>query len=342
MLQLRLVDAFLVSVTKTCPKVVLAFALFAGVCSGAHAELFEPLVAPKGLDTEKVALGRRLFFETKLSKDETLSCASCHDLATGGHDPRPFSVGVGGRVGELNSPTVFNAANNFKQFWDGRAADLVEQVDGPVTNPAEMAAEWPVVIERLSRDATYATAFQKKYKDGVTPSNVRDAIATFEKSLITLDSKFDRYLLGNKKALNAQELRGFEAFQKRSCDKCHNGSNLGGVSFERFGVVGKPSFLKGAGSTQRRDMGRFNVTKSKADLHRFKVPTLRNVELTGPYFHNASAATLAEAVKVMAEVQLGIILEPNEVDDIVAFLRTLTGKPPASIASLANPQKRKL
>jgi cytochrome c peroxidase len=309
--------------------------------SAAQADLFEPLKLPTGLDAKKVELGKRLFSETKLSKDGTLSCASCHDFTKGGADARAFSVGVGGTLGDMNSPTVFNAANNFKQFWDGRADDLIAQADGPVSNPAEMAADWPGVIARLQTEPSYVSSFKASYKDGITSLNIRDAIATFEQTLITTGSKFDRYLGGDKKALNALELAGFETFQKLQCDKCHNGPNMGGATFERFGVIGKPAFLKNAGETKKRDMGRFNITKSRADLHRFKVPSLRNITQTAPYFHNASAATLEEAVQIMAEVQLGVKTNAEQTAQLVAFLGTLTGDLPATVAASAKRGKVK-
>jgi cytochrome c peroxidase len=323
------------------PKATLAVTFLAvagiwvAVCLGtAHAnnELFAPLSVPAGLDSKKVDLGRALFTDAHLSKDGTVSCASCHDLAKGGIDGRDFSVGVGGAIGDMNAPTVFNSGGNFRQFWNGRAATLEEQVDGPMTNPAEMAAQWPDVIAKVAKNAAYQAKFTALYRDGVTRENIQDALATFERALVTENSPFDRHLRGEKAALSPQQAAGLDAFQSLGCDRCHNGPNLGGRTFERFGVLGKPSFLRDR-KTLPRDLGRFSITKDQRDLYRFKVPSLRGVGQTAPYFHNASAKTLEAAVQEMALVQLGKQISAQDLAAVVAFLGALEGNQPRILST---------
>ena len=276
------------------------------------------------LDHHKVVLGDRLFHEPQLSADGTISCASCHDLSTGGDDGRRVSVGVGGVEGELNAPTVLNSGFNFRQFWDGRAATLEEQVDGPLQHPHEMANTWEKVLAFLSTDARYAKDFQEAYSDGITPANLRDALATYERSLFTPNSRFDRWLRGEADALTADEQQGFHLFVDTGCVTCHQGVNVGGNLFE---VLGRSAdYFKDRGNEKPADLGRFNVTGNENDKHKFKVPTLRNVELTAPYLHDGSAATLKDAVEVMGTYQIGRELQPREVDLLVIFLKTLTGE----------------
>jgi cytochrome c peroxidase len=286
----------------------------------------EPLLplpdVPK-LDPARVALGRRLFHDPQLSGDGTVSCSSCHDLANGGDDGRPRPLGAGGKTGLVNAPTVYNAALNFVQFWDGRAATLEEQVNGPLSNPLEMASSWAYALAKLKADASYVTAFQASYPDGITQENVRRSIAEFERTLITRGSAFDRFLEGDPNALDAQAREGYETFKSVGCIACHQGSNVGGNMFQRFGVLG--DYFKDRGNVVEADYGRFNVTRNEADRFVFRVPSLRNVEHTAPYFHDGSAATLQEAVQVMAKYQLGRKLADQQVAAILAFLKALSG-----------------
>lgn len=287
-------------------------------------EAVQPLPDSLELDPEKVALGERLFHDVRLSGDDSIGCFSCHGLKTGGVDNRARSTGVNGAIGEVNAPTVFNSGFNFVQFWDGRAATLEEQIDGPVNNPKEMASSWPQVIIKLSQDAAYPDQFSRLYRDGITPSNIRDAIATFERSLVTPNSRFDKYLRGDKDALSAQEKRGFELFQSYGCAACHQGINLGGNMFEKMGLMG--DYFADRGDQTDADKGRFNVEHDENSLHEFKVPSLRNIARTAPYFHDGSAQTLQQAVGIMAKYQLGRPMPQNEADAIVAFLESLTGE----------------
>jgi cytochrome c peroxidase len=279
-------------------------------------------------DARKVALGRSLFFDTRLSGDGTLSCATCHSLDHGGAEPRRTSTGIRGQIGPINAPTVLNAGLNFVQFWDGRAADLQAQAAGPVANPVEMGATWDDVVARLSGDEALRAEFVAIYGDsGVTQANVTDAIAEYERSLVT-PSRFDRFLRGEESALTEDERRGYELFTTVGCTTCHRGANVGGSMYQRMGLV-RDYFAERGTPITDADLGRFNVTHDEADRHRFKVPTLRNVALTGPWFHDGSRETLDDAVRAMGRYQLGRELDADQVRLLVAFLGSLTGDLPA-------------
>lgn len=286
-----------------------------------------PLPPVPNLRADKVALGRSLFVDLRLSRDDSIACVSCHDLATAGHDKRRFSVGVGGAVGTVNAPSVFNAALNFVQFWDGRAGSLEEQAAGPVHNPAEMASAWPQVVAKLSADAALVERFEQVYGHGPTAAAIVDAIATFERTLLTVDAPLDRYLLGDTEAIDIRAKEGFRLFKEIGCASCHQGANVGGNMFQRFGVMAEPVRAR---ADEVADLGRFNVTGRAEDRHVFKVPSLRNVAQTAPYFHDGSAATLEEAVAIMGRSQLGRDLSVREIDSLVAFLDTLSGKRPVT------------
>jgi cytochrome c peroxidase len=295
-----------------------------GVADAFANDPVQPLPEALSADRRKVALGLRLFHDTRLSSDNTISCASCHSLATGGVDGRKFSLGVGGSKGGVNAPTVFNAALNHKQFWDGRAATLQDQAGGPPLNPVEMAStSWDQIVGKLRQDAAFTRDFVAVYPDGWSGSNITDAIAEFEKTLLT-PSRFDAYLRGNPHALNSEEARGYALFKEKGCASCHVGRNLGGQSFEHMGRAADWFAARGTEPTDA-DNGRANVTKNPLDARAFKVPGLRNVELTAPYFHDGSVAGLDEAVRAMAKYQLGTTLSEGDEKAIVAFLKSLTG-----------------
>ena len=292
----------------------------------APAEPILPLPDAAEVNMEKVLLGRSLYFDTALSGDGTISCATCHSLEHGGAEPRKTSIGIRGQVGPINSPTVLNSSYNFVQFWDGRAKDLQEQAAGPVENPIEMGTTWPDVVKRLAKNEEYVAAFAKLYEDGVTKENATDAIAEYEKSLIT-PSRFDAYLKGDATAISDAEKKGYATFKEVGCTACHTGVLAGGTMFQKLGLVN--DYFKDRGTeVTDADLGRFNVTKKPEDKHFFKVPTLRNVELTPPYLHDGSRATLEETVKVMGKYQLGRDLTDAQVNSIVTFLKTLTGELP--------------
>lgn len=287
-------------------------------------EPIRPIPLTVKLDAKKVALGDKLFHDKRLSKDNTLACASCHSLERGGVDGGVGSTGIGGAKGPINAPTVFNSGFNFRQFWDGRASSLEEQAAGPIHNPKEMGSNWAEVLGKLSQDAAFVASFKESYPDGLQPKNIQDAIATFERSLITPNSRFDKYLRGDKAALKDDELRGYQLFKNYGCVACHQGVNVGGNMYQVFGVMG--DYFARRGSVTEADLGRFNVTKNEADKNMFKVPTLRNVALTAPYFHDGSAKTLNDAVDVMFKFQLGRAAPQQDKELIVKFLRTLTGE----------------
>jgi cytochrome c peroxidase len=286
-------------------------------------EPLSPLPAAPKLDPRLVALGRRLFHEKRLSSDETIACASCHDLANGGDDGRQVSLGVQGRVGRVNAPTVYNAALNFVLFWDGRAKTLEEQVGGPMTSAFEMNSPWSDVVGKLRNDPEYARSFAEIFADGVTAENARSAIAAFERRLLTPESPFDRWLQGNESALTPDQEEGYQTFKSAGCVACHQGANVGGNMFQRFGLFG--DYFKDRGQITDADYGRFNVTGNEADRFVFRVPSLRNVEHTAPYFHDGSAPTLERAIQVMAKYQLGRELSARQVAVIQAFLESLSG-----------------
>ncbi len=320
---------------------LLFFYLFAGPPAGSPTSLPEkqisvegresrgsadpilPLPASVELSPAKVSLGERLFHDPLLSHDNSIACASCHALSKGGTDQSRISVGISGALGDVNAPTVFNSGLNIAQFWDGRADTLEEQAAGPVHNPIEMGSNWDEVLHKLNADKDYPALFASSYPDGMNPANIVDAIATFERSLLTPNSRFDRYLLGEKEALSDEELDGYRHFVDYGCVSCHQGAGIGGNMFKRFGVM--DDFFKNR-PPSKADQGRFNVTGLEEDRHVFKVPSLRNVAITFPYFHDGSAQTLDDAVKVMGQYQLGRSLSDKDVQSISAFLRTLTGE----------------
>lgn len=282
-----------------------------------------PIQQAHQLSAQKVALGRSLFHDPRLSRDGSISCASCHDLSRGGADARPRSLGVDRQEGVINAPTVFNSALNFRQFWDGRSPSLEDQVSGPIHNPVEMASTWPQVLERLQADAPLQAQFMAIYRNAPTAAAVQDAIAEFERSLMT-PSRMDRWLQGDADALTQEELAGYRLFKRHGCVACHQGAHVGGNLFQRFGVM--QDYFASKPQLTAADLGRFNVTGREEDRHVFKVPSLRNVALTGPYFHDASAATLEAAVAEMGRYQLGVELPRDDVEAIVRFLHTLTGE----------------
>ena len=283
--------------------------------------LFQPLPGSVEVDAAKVDLGNRLYHDPVLSGDGTLSCASCHDIANGGDDGRVSSIGIGGAVGPINSPTVLNSAHSFAQFWDGRAADLEAQAVGPVENPLEMGNTFEQAVASLEQRPGYVAAFAAIYPDGITRANIADAIAEFERTLDTR-GRWDAFLEGDDAALSELERQGLERFMALGCTACHNGMLLGGTSYQKMGLV-RDYFAQRGGELTDADQGRFNVTGLETDRHLFKVPTLRNVALTAPYFHDGTAATLAEAVGVMAQVQLGVDLEEEVSEDRKCDLKML-------------------
>jgi cytochrome c peroxidase len=275
---------------------------------------------------EKVTLGKMLFFDPRLSKSMLISCNTCHNIGLGGADFQETSTGHKWQKGGRNSPTVLNAVFNLAQFWDGRAADLMEQAKGPLQASVEMNNSPEQVIKTLKSMPGYVAMFKKVFGDAADPvtfDNMAKAIEAFEATLLTPDSRFDNYLAGDEKALSAREKEGLQLYMNKGCGACHGGVNMGGSGYFPFGVVEKPKEEITAG-----DMGRFKFTGSKSDEYVFKSPSLRNLELTPPYFHSGKVWCMKEAVGIMGAAQLGIKLTPDDVEKITDFLKTTTGMQP--------------
>jgi cytochrome c peroxidase len=296
-----------------------------GVPDALRTALIPLIPATLTVDTKKAELGRKLYHDKRLSGDDTVSCATCHDLAKGGTDQDKVSTGVRGQKGGINAPTTFNAAFQFVQFWDGRAPTLEAQAGGPPNNPVEMDSNWKQIIGKLDTDPVFAQEFKASYPDGFTEKTITDAIGAFERTLLTPNSRFDKYLGGDTKALSAEEQRGYALFTDIGCATCHSGVLLGGGSFE---IMGRHAdyFKDRGGPLTDADKGRLNASKNKNDQHKFKVPTLRNVVKTFPYFHDGSTSDLKEAVRVMAKYQCGKDLSEGDRASVTAFLETLTGE----------------
>lgn len=307
---------------KSCFVFVLIFSF---TTTHLFATELVPIPTDVKVDVQKVQLGEKLFFDKILSKDKTLSCASCHNLQHNGADNAQYTEGIEGQVGLFNVPTVYNAVYNFRQFWDGRAKNLKEQALNPITNPVEMGNSLPVVIHDLKESSIYPRLFKEIYDDGITQSNLADVLAEYEKTLITPNSPFDLYLKGDLNALSAKELEGYRLFKTKGCISCHNGVNIGGNLYNKFGI------FKDAKS---RELGRYNTTHKEQDKYVFKVPSLRNIALTAPYMHDGRAETLKEAVNIMSKYQLGRPMQKDELDSIVLFLETLTGELPQSVKDM--------
>lgn len=279
------------------------------------------------LDEGKVALGKLLFHDPRLSTDNSVSCASCHSLETGGTDRLPASVGVRGQVGGINAPTVLNASLNFVQFWNGRADTLEAQAGGPPINPAEMGSSWPEILGKLKADSELSARFASEYGRPPCQEDVQHAIAEFERTCITPNSPFDRYLKGEKGILHTKARRGYRLFREYGCISCHQGVNVGGNMYQKLGTL-RDYFADRKAAETEADLGRYAVTKREEDRYVFKVPSLRNITLTAPYFHDASAENLPDAIQAMARYQLGRDIPDQDLTDIVMFLDSLTGEQP--------------
>lgn len=329
-------------------SMVLAFAFLVGSSLEAKAEIgVVPDVAPspKGnsLTPEKVALGRILFFDPRLSQNGKISCRSCHEVSASfdhggnGVDGLEVAKGIFGLRGPRNTPTVLNAGLRQHLFWDGRASSLEEQAKGPLVNPIEMGMPNLNAVERVVNSISgYKRLFEKAFslrvsREKITIKEITDAIATYERTLTTPNSKFDQFQRGDQNALTAQEQKGWERFQKIGCVACHGAPTFTGKDyFVRFPLRENRELDFALGLTV--DLGRYRITKNPAEMNRWRVPSLRNVEVTGPYFHNGAVANLEEAVRIMGRVQLGVVLEDEDVRSLVLFLNTLTGKLPTEAA----------
>ena len=284
-----------------------------------HAAELVPIPLKVDVNMEKVLLGKKLFQDTLLSKDKTLSCMTCHDLKYNGADIVSYTRGIEGKKGHFNVPTVFNAVYNFRQFWDGRSKDLADQALKPITNPVEMGNTLSQVMKDLKANPNYVKYFSDIYDDGITEENLADVLAEFEKTLITVNSPFDKYLRGDKNAISKSAIHGYKLFKTKGCISCHNGINIGGNLFNKFGIYE---------DSESKELGRYKITHKKEDKYVFKVPSLRNVSITGPYMHDGRATSLKEAVNIMFKYQLGRRIYGDDLRDIVSFLQSLTGELP--------------
>ena len=310
-----------------------------GLMGDRAAEPVRPIDLSLPYDEAKAALGFKLYHDKRLSVDNTISCASCHGLSTAGVDNKQYSEGVEGKLGGVNAPTVYNAVYNFVQFWDGRAATLADQAAGPPVNPVEMASpNFDAIVAKLKKDRVFVREFTKVYPEGISQATITDAIEQFERTLITPNSRFDKYLRGDDTAITADELKGYELFKKYNCATCHVGKNLGGETYELMGLR-KHYFADRGLELTEEDNGRYKQTGVERDRHRFKVPGLRNVALTWPYYHDGTRTSLKEAVCAMGTYQSGVELTDDEEDLIVAFLNTLTGEYQGKLLTNANQPK---
>ncbi|MEJ2692129.1 MAG: cytochrome-c peroxidase [Candidatus Thiodiazotropha sp.] len=303
--------------------ITVSIVLLGGSPAFAAKEPIQPIKPVKDINLGMAELGKKLYFDPRLSKSGFISCNSCHNLSMGGTDNLRTSIGHNWQQGPINAPTVLNSSLNLAQFWDGRAADLKAQAGGPIANPGEMAFTHTLAISVLESIPQYVMEFKQVFgTDKIVIDEVTTAIAEFEKTLVTPNAPFDQWLLDDKNALSEQELAGYQLFKESGCVTCHNGEAVGGNSFQKMGIV-EPY------KAQSPAEGLSSVTGKDADRFKFKVPTLRNVELTYPYFHDGGAKTLTEAVDVMGRLQLGKRFSTDENAKIVAFLKTLTGDQPA-------------
>ena len=303
-------------------------------CEAYAQHALQPIPDSLATDIRKVTLGRKMYNEARVSLDGTLSCATCHVIDQGGADSRGTrtSEGIYGQFGGINAPTVLNAAFNVEQFWNGRAHTLADQAAGPPVNPVEMGDQtWEQLCERLSQDASLVAEFQSIYPEGITQATVTDAIAEYEKTLITPNDRLDQMLKGDENALTEEEKKGLAAFMDNSCAVCHVGKTLGGQSFETLGIYEDYYAAREQSNPDivynDDDKGLAGFTGDTADLHRFKVPGLRNISKTSPYFHDGTQATIEDAVRAMFRFELGVKEAPeSDVASISAFLRTLDGE----------------
>ena len=304
---------------------MLALTAALGTVPAYSAEPIEPIKPVQNINLAQVELGKKLYFDPRLSKSGFISCNSCHNLMMGGTDNLQTSIGHNWQQGPINSPTVLNSSLNVAQFWDGRAADLKEQAGGPIANPGEMAFTHTLAIEVLASIPEYVTEFKQVFgSDEINIDDVTQAIAEFEKTLVTPNSPFDQWLLGDEDAIGEDEKAGYALFKDSGCVGCHNGEAVGGSSFQKMGVV-EPYV------TENGAEGVAGITGKDADRMMFKVPTLRNVEMTYPYFHDGAARTLTDAVDIMGRLQLGREFSDEENGQIVAFLKSLTGDQPTFV-----------
>lgn len=283
-----------------------------------------PIPLTSDLNTEKVLLGEQLFNDPRLSLNNKIACSTCHQLDEGGDDNKKTGITHNGTRHTVNTPTIFNSRFNFRQNWDGSVRTLAGQIDKVVHSHMEANTNWTELIHELRMDRKLVDQFSSLYSEGISRETYVDALTEFKKSLVTPNARFDRYLRGDDDAITAREKHGYQLFKDLGCVSCHQGINVGGNLFQKLGIF--YNYLAARGNIQNADYGRMNVTEKQSDAYVFKVPSLRNIELTAPYLHDGSAKTLEDAVVIMGKAQLGREINAAEVDMIVAFLKTLTGE----------------
>jgi cytochrome c peroxidase len=304
----------------------LTHSLLTPLSTEISSEPIQPLPQLLPLDSSKVQLGQQLFGDPRLSADNRISCLSCHNLSLGGADRQAFSVGVHGKLGSVNALTVYNAGFNTALTWTGKFATIEAFTQSVIENPTAMGIEWRVLIPKLRQVSAYQQAFAQLYPDSITIANVIDALSFYQRSLYTPNARFDQYLRGDQKALTAEEKAGYGLFKAYGCVSCHQGMNVGGNLYQKFGTLG--DYFSKQSEITNADLGRYNVTQNSADRFVFRVPSLRNVALTAPYFHDGSAQTLESAITIMANYQLGRSLSAEDTALIAQFLGSLTGEHP--------------
>lgn len=335
MLVFRFALVLILPLLSACEKTPLPPLPAVPSLSIASAGPITPLPEKVEFNADQAALGRMLFSDPRLSRNNSIACAHCHPLDRYGTDGLPQSVGIDGRTGTMNAPTVYNSAYNFRQFWNGRAASLEAQVNGPLTHPDEMDSNWSDVLSKLNDDKAIRLLTEQAFgKSSLDADSVRSALAAFQRSLITPNAAFDRYLRGETQALTPSAQEGWRLFQEIGCISCHQGVNIGGNMYSRLGQF-ETYFTHR--EPEVRDFGRYNLTGKEEDRFKFKVPSLRNVAQTAPYFHDGAVATLPEAVERIARSQLGVQLSPEQRAAIVAFLESLTGQLPEQVHAYRNP-----
>lgn len=287
-------------------------------------EPIQPIENNASLDPLKVALGEKLFREPMLSQGRKVACISCHKFEHGGAEKAQFSKGTNGALTAVNTPTVYNVAYNFRFNWDGKHESLMAHTNALIQNPRVMGAQWPVVRERLMGDRAYQKAFAEAYEEGVSQKTVIDAIVTYEESLTTPNAPFDQYLRGDSEAISPAAEQGYNLFKDYGCISCHQGANVGGNMFQKFGVMG--DYFADRGEITKADLGRYSITGEESDRYVFRVPSLRNVAATAPYLHDGRAETLTDAIEIMVKYQLGRPIPEAQVELIAQFLQTLTGE----------------
>lgn len=329
MLSIKHSTTALFLITASLPKVIVIFALNV---TAVHAidkknyrhEPIAPIPQKIVVDEKKVKLGKRLFFNPRLSKNNTIACASCHQLDQGGDDNVAMGLSISAERHVFNTPTIFNARYNFRQNWDGTAKSLGEQIDFAIINHNTFNSKWDDVVHKLKLDKSIKKNFNKIYKGGVTKSNIIDAIVEFEKTLITPNSRFDRYLRYDNTSMSQDEIDGYKIFKELGCVSCHQGINIGGNLYQKFGIF--YDYIAERGEITKQDYGRMNNTTRQQDAFVFKVPSLRNIAVTAPYLHDGSAETLEDVISIMGKTQLGRTLTDKQIFLIKAFFDTLTGE----------------